>query len=104
MLRLLLPAVLGVLLALVACDTTQDNTSPGCSDPTACTNGAGAIQACYTRDAKGACATLYYQVGAQVFHCNSCTDQSNCANVAAVACGVPGASLPADASVDASHD
>jgi hypothetical protein len=55
------------------------------------------MQVCYTKDSSGACATLYYQVGSAIYDCVSCDDQGYCANAALIACGVPDASIPADA-------
>jgi hypothetical protein len=112
-----LVAALGFALELAGCSTSFYSSSSGCSGPTTCANGAGVMQACYTEDTTGACSTLDYQVGSRTFPCVSCDDQVYCLNAALVACGVPDASIPADAdlpdgvvlgsdggSTDGSHD
>jgi hypothetical protein len=57
------------------------------------------MQACYTQNSTGACSTLYYEVGSKQFPCVSCDDEAYCKNAALVACGVPEASIPADATL-----
>lgn len=113
----LLVVALGLASGLAGCSTSLSSSPSGCSGPTTCANGAGTMQACYTEDSTGACATLDYKVGATTFTCVSCDDQAYCLNAALVACGVPDASIPADAdlpdgvvlgsdagSLDGSHD
>jgi hypothetical protein len=90
--------VAGALLFVGFAGCNNFSTSPtGCGPATACANGAGSMEACYTEDSTGACATLSYKVGNKVFDCVSCDDQAYCKNAALVACGVPEASIPADA-------
>jgi hypothetical protein len=98
MLRPALIASVGVLLVVIGCSSSSNGVpASGCSSATPCANGMGSMQACYTSDATGACASLYYQVGSATFNCVSCDDQGYCENAAMIACGVPGASIPADA-------
>jgi hypothetical protein len=97
MLKLLFAAGVGAFVAVAGCSSSSSSASSGCSAETTCANGAGSMQACYTQDATGACATLSYKVGSHVFDCVSCDDEAYCKNAALVACGVPEASIPADA-------
>jgi hypothetical protein len=97
MLKLLLAAIAGAALAIAGCSSSSSSSSSGCSGATACANGAGSMEACYTQDSTGACATLSYKIGSQVFACVSCDDEAYCKNAALVACGVPEASIPGDA-------
>lgn len=94
LLALFVPAAI-----LVACDTDEKLSDPGCSKETTCANGAGQMKSCYTRDTGGACKTLSYSVGAQTFPCVSCDDEAYCSNAAAIACGIPGSSIPAGAEI-----
>lgn len=84
-------------VAIAGCSSSSSGPSSGCSGVTECANGAGSMQACYTQDVSGACATLSYMVGSRVFDCVSCDDEAYCKNAALVACGVPEASIPDDA-------
>jgi hypothetical protein len=95
--KLVLVGLLGAAIVLFACNTAFYPSSTGCSGDMSCTNGAGTLQLCYTVDTSGACSSLYYEVGSTVFNCVSCDDQGYCANAALIACGVPDASIPADA-------
>ena len=90
---------LGAALLGVGCSSSSNSSSSGCSGATTCSNGAGAMETCYTLDSSGACKTLLYKVGATVFNCVSCDDQAYCANAALAACGVADASVPADANL-----
>jgi hypothetical protein len=95
--KLVFLALLGVAIVLFACNTAFYPSTTGCSGDKTCTNGAGTLQTCYTLDTSGACSSLYYEVGSTVYNCVSCDDQGYCANAALIACGVPDASIPADA-------
>lgn len=98
MLKTAFAAAVGVVLLAAGC-SSESNAPPssGCGAETACANGAGSMKACYTTDSTGLCSSLYYQVGSTTFPCVSCDDQAYCANAALVTCGVPEASIPADA-------
>lgn len=98
-LRSALLALFVPVLVLAACDTDEKLSDPGCSKETACANGAGSLKSCFTRDTGGACKTLSYSVGNQTFPCVSCTDEAYCSNAAAIACGIPGSSIPAGAEI-----
>lgn len=99
LMKLLSLSLLGGVVAVVGCSSSSSSSSPsGCSLSRTCANGAGDMQVCYTQ-AGGSCASVYYKVGSQTFDCVSCDDQSYCSNAALVACGVPEASVPADATL-----